>query len=60
MDFIFTNWNYTGSDANAYFYFRGALWGFVCATLLWNIVIPFTRKKIRYYLYKRELRLRRY
>lgn len=39
---LFTDWSL--SDPR-YFYGRGALWGFVAATFLWLVVVPWLRSK---------------
>jgi len=43
---MFTDWSNAVEGAR-YFYFRGALWGFVVATFLYNVVIPWVKEKIR-------------
>ncbi len=41
---LFTDWSL--SDPR-YFYGRGALWGFVAATFLWLVVVPWLCKKLK-------------
>jgi len=40
---MFTDWSLTDPH---YFYFRGALLGFVLATLLWGVFVPWLRGKL--------------
>jgi len=40
---MFTDWTMTDPH---YFYWRGALWGFVAATLVWTLFAPALKKWI--------------
>ena len=43
FDIIFTDWS-IASEHSMYFYLRGAIWGFVVATLFWNYIVPWIKK----------------
>ncbi len=40
---MFTDW--TSTDPH-YFYLRGIVYGFVLATMLWLVVVPWAKKKL--------------
>lgn len=39
---MFTDWTQTDPY---YFYCRGALWGIIAATMFWQVLVPWLRKK---------------
>ena len=41
---MFTDWTMTDPH---YFWLRGALWGFVLATILWKMFVPWLLKKLK-------------
>lgn len=49
---LFTDW--AGDHSSRYFWARGALWGFVVASLLWSVVFP----RLQKFLQKRRIRKR--
>lgn len=41
---LFTDW--IGSHSNRYYYIRGAIWGFVLASLFWSLFIPWLKRHL--------------
>ena len=44
IDIILTNWKITDPR---YFYYKGALWGFVVASFFWLYFVPWLKKKLK-------------